>query len=218
MRRLCVIMLCTLALSAQAATWQFKDATLTYLGWDGLPLIAPGLHFQDSSITGVFSEQGGQITSWDILTANSPNDGFLAVEFTSVPPGTHSLNPTCVVPDCQSFAQVLSPTALQFHLNAGHGPGSEGFLILALAVPLGVGVDTIELVPGMPEPPPWCCLPGKESRVIRINGIGFGRVAGSIIAIPELQTIAPMALGLALLVCLHMRHVWSGFVSKRRAP
>ena len=72
--------------------------------------------------------------------------------------------------------------------------------MLELAAPLGSGADTIKLVAGTFDGH------GFPGSVLTHGGVTaeLELVAGSITTIPEPQTTTAIALGLPLLICLHM--------------
>ena len=171
--------------AAQAATWHFKDTMVTEVNLDtGSPLPRPPF-----SITGVFVEQGGHIPHWDILVGG--------VEFTSAPP----IFRACGGEPCPASATVLSPTSIRFASVFAPSASGNQHLVLELAAPLDSSAETIGLVPGSFD----VQTQGRGS-LLRYFGdaVSIGLVAGSITTIPEPQTITAMALGVALLICLHM--------------
>jgi hypothetical protein len=77
--------------------------------------------------------------------------------------------------------------------------------MLELAAPLSSGADTIQLVPGTFDHSANEPFSGSVLSQGGFSDIPMGLVVGSITTIPEAQMTAAMAVGLALLVCLHMR-------------
>ncbi len=140
-KRCCASVLCAFALSAQAATWQFKDTVVTVVDFDGSPLSPPVAPY---SITGRFAEKDGVITFWDIVAG----PGVLGAEFTSLPgrcfmPPVHNDQEPC-----REIATAPSPMSLRFQVQNSPNASGGHTLTLELTAPLGSGADTIRLVPG----------------------------------------------------------------------
>lgn len=178
--------LCSLAFSAQAATWTFDNTHVTTLDFGGVPTSDPIV-----SIQGTFTEQSGNITAWD-FTAGS-------VRFTSKPG-------TCTIPGtstpCFEAATLTSPKSILFDTVQGQTPLNDTTLDLLLTQPLNSGARTIGIVPGN-----FDVANGFGGSLLSIGGQApnEGVVTGAISQVPEPQVDAALAVGLAGLAAFGLR-------------
>lgn len=178
--------LCSIAFSAQAATWSFENAQVTTLDFGGVPTSDPVV-----PIRGTFTEQAGTITQWD-FTAGS-------VRFTSTPG-------TCTIPGtstpCFEAATLTSPKSILFDTVQGQTPLNDTTLDLLVTHPLNSGLRTIGIVPGS-----FDVANGFGGSLLQVGGQApnEGVVTGSISQVPEPQIDAVLAVGLVGLTALGLR-------------